>query len=53
MEYEYKEKKRSWFFGLPLSFTTYTVSQKKINIKKGLLRTEEDDTLMYLSLIHI
>ena len=46
MEYEYKEKKRSWFFGLPLSFTTYTVSQKKINIKKGLLRTEEDDTLM-------
>lgn len=47
MEYEYKEKKRSWFFGLPLSFTTYTVSQKKINIKKGLLRTEEDDTLMY------
>ena len=23
------------------------VSQKKINIKKGLLRTEEDDTLMY------
>ena len=47
MEYECKEKKRSWFFGLPLSFTTYTVSQKKINIKKGLLRTEEDDTLMY------
>ena len=44
MEYEYKEKKRSWFFGLPLSFTTYTVSQKKINIKKGLLRTEEDDS---------
>lgn len=30
-----------------MSFTTYTVSQKKINIKKGLLRTEEDDTLMY------
>lgn len=47
MEYEYKEKKRSLFFGLPISFTTYTLSQKKINIKKGLLRTEEDDTLMY------
>lgn len=44
---EYRERKRSLFFGLPLSFTTYTVMEKKINIKKGLLRTEEDDTLMY------
>lgn len=44
---EYKEKKRSLFFGLPLSFTTYTVTEKKINIKKGLLRTVEDDTLLY------
>ena len=25
MEYEYREKKRSLFFGLPLSFTTYTL----------------------------
>lgn len=44
---EYKEKKRSLFFGLPLSFTTYTVTEKKVNIKKGLLRVEEDDTLLY------
>lgn len=44
---EYKEKKRSLFFGLPLSFTTYTVTEKKINIKRGLLRTVEDDTLLY------
>lgn len=44
---EYREKKRSLFFGLPLSFTTYTVTERKINIKKGLLRTVEDDTLMY------
>lgn len=44
---EYKERKRSLFFGLPLSFTTYTVTEKKINIKKGLLKTIEDDTLMY------
>lgn len=43
----FKERKRSLFFGLPLSFTTYTVTDKKINIKKGLLRIEEDDTLMY------
>lgn len=46
-EMEYKEKKRSLFFGLPLSFTTYTVTDTKINIKKGLLRTVEDDTLLY------
>lgn len=44
---EYVEKKRSLIFGLPLSFTTYTVTEKKINIKKGLLKTIEDDTLLY------
>ncbi len=44
---EYKERKRSLFFGLPLSFTTYTIMEKKINIRKGFLRIEEDDTLMY------
>ena len=44
---EYKERKRSLFFGLPLSFTTYTLTEKKINIKKGVLKTVEDDTLMY------
>lgn len=44
---EYKEKKRSLFFGLPLSFTTYTITETKINIKRGLLRTVEDDTLLY------
>lgn len=44
---EYKERKRSLFFGLPLSFTTYTLTEKKINIKKGFLKTVEDDTLMY------
>lgn len=43
----YKEKKRSLFFGLPLSFTTYCIEEEKINRKKGLLRTVEDDTLMY------
>lgn len=43
----YTEKKRSLFFGLPLSFTTYQIGDEKINVKKGLLRTIEDDTLMY------
>ena len=43
----YQEKKRSLFFGLPLSFTTYRIEEEKVNIRKGLLRTVEDDTLMY------
>lgn len=43
----YQERKRSLFFGLPLSFTTYRVEEKQITIKKGLLRIVEDDTLMY------
>lgn len=43
----YQERKRCLFFGLPLSFTTYRIEEKQITIKKGLLRTVEDDTLMY------
>ena len=43
----YEEKKRSLLFGLPLSFTKYIVEQEKVNIRKGLLRTIQDDTLMY------
>ena len=43
----YQEKKRSLLFGLPLSFTTYRIEEEKVNIRKGLLRTVEADTLMY------
>ncbi len=43
----YRERKRCLLFGLPLSFTVYQIEEKKITIKKGLLRTVEDDTLMY------
>lgn len=43
----YTERKRSLFFGLPLSFTKYHIGEEKITINKGLLRTTEDDTLMY------
>lgn len=43
----YQEKKRSLLFGLPLSFTTYRIEEDKVNIRKGLFRTIEDDTLMY------
>lgn len=43
----FKEKKRSLLFGLPLSFTKYTVEEEKVNVHKGFFRTVEDDTLMY------
>lgn len=43
----FQEKKRSLLFGLPLSFTTYRIEEEKVNIRKGLFRTIEDDTLMY------
>lgn len=44
---EYVERKRSLFFGLPLSFTVYTIKEDTINIKQGLIKTVEDDVYMY------
>lgn len=41
------EKKRTKWFGLPVCFTTYTVDEEKINIRKGLLNISEDDAYMY------
>ena len=41
----FEERKRSLFFGLPLSFTKYKVEQERIH--KGFLRIVENDTLMY------
>ena len=44
---EFKERKRWLFFGLPFTFTVYTVGEEVINIKKGLLNTVEDDCYLY------
>lgn len=44
---EFEEKKRILFFGLPWTFTRYTVGEEIINIKAGLLKTVEDDCYMY------
>ncbi len=41
------EKKRVKFFGLPLSFTRYTVNEEKITITSGFLSITEDDAFMY------
>lgn len=44
---EFVERKRILFFGLPWTFTKYTVKEDIINIQKGLLSTVEDDCYMY------
>ena len=41
------ERKRIKFFGLPFSFTKYTISEDKITMTSGFLNITEDDTLMY------
>lgn len=43
----YVEKKRVKFFGLPLSFTKYTIDEEKITITTGFLNITEDDCYMY------
>ena len=39
----YTEKKRWTFFGLPWTFTTYTVTDEVITINSGFLRRVEND----------
>jgi len=44
---EFRERKRILFFGLPWTFTVYTVKEDILNIQRGLLKTIEDDCYMY------
>lgn len=44
---EYVERKRWLFFGLPFTFTKYTVKEDMITIDEGLLKTVENDCFMY------
>ena len=41
------EKKRTKLFALPWCFTTYTITEEKINIKRGFLTVVEDEAYMY------
>ena len=43
----YIERKRLLFFGLPWTFTKYTISPSLLTISQGLLNTTEDDCYMY------
>jgi uncharacterized membrane protein YdbT with pleckstrin-like domain len=43
----YVEKKRLKFFGLPLTFTKYTITEEEITITSGFLSITEDDAFMY------
>ena len=41
------ERKRWLFFGLPLTFTKYTITEEQITINSGLLTQIENDCYMY------
>lgn len=44
---EFVERKRWLFFGLPFTFTKYTVKEELITINSGFLKTAENDCYMY------
>ena len=46
-EVKYCERKRLLFFGLPWTFTKYTITPSMLTIDEGLLKTEENDCYMY------
>lgn len=47
MAAELKEKKRWLFFGLPFTFTTYTVKENVLTVNSGFLKKVESDCYMY------
>lgn len=44
---EFLERKRWLFFGLPFTFTKYTIKEDMITVDEGLLKTVENDCYMY------
>ena len=44
---KFVEKKRTALFGMPLYFTTYTISEEMLNVKKGFFKITENDCYMY------
>lgn len=46
-EKEYKARKRWLFFGLPFTFTVYTVGEDVLTIDQGFFKRDENDCYMY------
>lgn len=44
---EYQERKRLLFFGLPWTFTKYTIGEELLTVNSGFLKTEENDCYLY------
>lgn len=44
---EFMERKRWLFFGLPFTFTKYTITEELITIDSGLFKTVQNDCYMY------
>ncbi len=42
-----KERKRWLFFGIPWTFTKYTLTDKKLIIEQGLFKSVENEILLY------
>ena len=46
-EIKWKDRKRITFFGLPFSFTKYSLSEDRLFIEKGFFNTTYDEVRLY------
>lgn len=43
----WREKKRWLFLGIPWTFTSYAITERKLRISRGFFKKTEDDILLY------